>query len=227
MTPNLHGGRAGARASPRRATKPSPGPPTSSAAGPRPDAMLITRGPDGMTLSVAGGVHHVPAQTRDVADVTGAGDTVVAVLAACLGSGWAAAGSLPDRQRRRRDRRQPPGDLRRPGRRAGGRLERARRRRSWTGTPPGGGSPRPAAEAARSSSPTAASTSSTPATSPAWKAPSGWATCWSSASTPTPRSRAQGGRPPGHRPGATAPASWPASPASTLWSSSTRRPPKR
>jgi D-beta-D-heptose 7-phosphate kinase/D-beta-D-heptose 1-phosphate adenosyltransferase len=51
------------------------------------DAMLITRGPEGMTLSVAGGLYHVPSQTRDVADVTGAGDTVVAVLAACLGSG--------------------------------------------------------------------------------------------------------------------------------------------
>jgi D-beta-D-heptose 7-phosphate kinase/D-beta-D-heptose 1-phosphate adenosyltransferase len=51
------------------------------------DAMLITRGPEGMTLSVADDVHHVPSQTRDVADVTGAGDTVVAVLAACLGSG--------------------------------------------------------------------------------------------------------------------------------------------
>ncbi|MDR3622640.1 MAG: D-glycero-beta-D-manno-heptose 1-phosphate adenylyltransferase [Paludisphaera borealis] len=53
----------------------------------RTDAMLITRGPEGMTLSAAGDVHHVPSQTRDVADVTGAGDTVVAVLAACLGSG--------------------------------------------------------------------------------------------------------------------------------------------
>jgi len=53
----------------------------------RTDAMLITRGPEGMTLSVAGELHHVPSQTRDVADVTGAGDTVVAVLAACLGSG--------------------------------------------------------------------------------------------------------------------------------------------
>ncbi|MHB1558790.1 MAG: D-glycero-beta-D-manno-heptose 1-phosphate adenylyltransferase [Isosphaeraceae bacterium] len=52
------------------------------------DAMLITRGPDGMTLSTPGGVLHIPAQVRDVADVTGAGDTVVAVLAACLGSGW-------------------------------------------------------------------------------------------------------------------------------------------
>jgi D-beta-D-heptose 7-phosphate kinase/D-beta-D-heptose 1-phosphate adenosyltransferase len=51
------------------------------------DAMLITRGPEGMTLSTPEGITHVPAQVRDVADVTGAGDTVVAVLAACLGSG--------------------------------------------------------------------------------------------------------------------------------------------
>ncbi|HKI42165.1 MAG TPA: D-glycero-beta-D-manno-heptose 1-phosphate adenylyltransferase [Mycobacterium sp.] len=53
------------------------------------DAMLITRGSAGMTLSNRDGITHIPAQLRDVADVTGAGDTVVAVLAACLGSGWA------------------------------------------------------------------------------------------------------------------------------------------
>ncbi|WP_337176256.1 D-glycero-beta-D-manno-heptose 1-phosphate adenylyltransferase [Paludisphaera sp.] len=52
------------------------------------DAMLITRGPQGMTLALPGAVHHVPSRTRDVADVTGAGDTVVAVMAACLGDGW-------------------------------------------------------------------------------------------------------------------------------------------
>ena len=52
------------------------------------DAMLITRGPEGMTLSTPEQLIHIPAQIRDVADVTGAGDTVVAVLAACLGSGW-------------------------------------------------------------------------------------------------------------------------------------------
>jgi D-beta-D-heptose 7-phosphate kinase/D-beta-D-heptose 1-phosphate adenosyltransferase len=52
------------------------------------DAMLITRGPDGMTLVMPEGTTHIPARLRDVADVTGAGDTVVAVLAACLGSGW-------------------------------------------------------------------------------------------------------------------------------------------
>jgi D-beta-D-heptose 7-phosphate kinase / D-beta-D-heptose 1-phosphate adenosyltransferase len=52
------------------------------------DAMLITRGPEGMTLSTPDEITHIQAQIRDVADVTGAGDTVVAVLAACLGSGW-------------------------------------------------------------------------------------------------------------------------------------------
>jgi D-beta-D-heptose 7-phosphate kinase/D-beta-D-heptose 1-phosphate adenosyltransferase len=52
------------------------------------DALLITRGPEGMTLSTPAGITHIPAQVRDVADVTGAGDTVVAVLAAGLGSGW-------------------------------------------------------------------------------------------------------------------------------------------
>jgi D-beta-D-heptose 7-phosphate kinase/D-beta-D-heptose 1-phosphate adenosyltransferase len=56
------------------------------------DAMLITRGPEGMTLSTPEGITHVPARTRAVADVTGAGDTVVSVLAAALGSGW----KLPD-----------------------------------------------------------------------------------------------------------------------------------
>jgi len=55
------------------------------------DAMLVTRGPQGMTLASEGGVRHVAAVTRDVSDVTGAGDTVVAVLAACLGDGWGLA----------------------------------------------------------------------------------------------------------------------------------------
>jgi D-beta-D-heptose 7-phosphate kinase / D-beta-D-heptose 1-phosphate adenosyltransferase len=50
-------------------------------------AMLITRGPHGMTGADAGGVFHLPARVREVADVTGAGDTVVAVLAAALAGG--------------------------------------------------------------------------------------------------------------------------------------------
>ncbi len=51
------------------------------------DHLLITRGPEGMTLASADGVVHFPAEVREVADVTGAGDTVTATLAAFLGSG--------------------------------------------------------------------------------------------------------------------------------------------
>jgi D-beta-D-heptose 7-phosphate kinase/D-beta-D-heptose 1-phosphate adenosyltransferase len=51
------------------------------------DAMLITRGPQGMTGADADGTFHLSAQVREVADVTGAGDTVVAVIAAALGAG--------------------------------------------------------------------------------------------------------------------------------------------
>jgi D-beta-D-heptose 7-phosphate kinase/D-beta-D-heptose 1-phosphate adenosyltransferase len=54
------------------------------------DHMLITRGAEGMTLATAGGaIHHFPAVVREVADVTGAGDTVAAVVAAWLGLGAA------------------------------------------------------------------------------------------------------------------------------------------
>ena len=51
-------------------------------------AVLATRSQDGMTLVAADGtVHHLPAQAREVFDVSGAGDTVVATLAAALGGG--------------------------------------------------------------------------------------------------------------------------------------------
>ena len=50
-------------------------------------AMLITRGAEGMTLAAGGEPVQISAQAREVADVTGAGDTVVAVLAACLAAG--------------------------------------------------------------------------------------------------------------------------------------------
>lgn len=52
------------------------------------DALLITRGEHGMTLLQAERpAFHLPAQAREVFDVTGAGDTVVAVLAAALAAG--------------------------------------------------------------------------------------------------------------------------------------------
>ncbi len=48
-------------------------------------ALLVTRGADGMTLYQGGARgHHVPAAAREVFDVTGAGDTVVATLTLAL-----------------------------------------------------------------------------------------------------------------------------------------------
>jgi rfaE bifunctional protein kinase chain/domain len=53
------------------------------------EAVLITRGEEGMTLVERGrkGCFHIPAQARQVFDVTGAGDTVIGTLAACLAVG--------------------------------------------------------------------------------------------------------------------------------------------
>src|SRR6266566_2861957 len=51
-------------------------------------ALLITRGPQGMSLFQPGSPPtHIPAQARTIYDVTGAGDTVVAVLALMLAAG--------------------------------------------------------------------------------------------------------------------------------------------
>ena len=48
-------------------------------------ALLVTRSEEGMSLFEASGVLHEPAKAREVFDVSGAGDTVIAVLAAMLG----------------------------------------------------------------------------------------------------------------------------------------------
>lgn len=51
-------------------------------------ALLITRGENGMSLIRQGEPEmHFPARARDVFDVTGAGDTVISVVAAALGAG--------------------------------------------------------------------------------------------------------------------------------------------
>jgi len=56
------------------------------------DALLVTRSQDGMTLVERGGrVTHMAAEAREVFDVSGAGDTVIATLAAALGGGVALA----------------------------------------------------------------------------------------------------------------------------------------
>ncbi len=46
--------------------------------------VLITRAEKGMTLFDHGRIHHIPTAARDVFDVTGAGDTVIAVFTTCL-----------------------------------------------------------------------------------------------------------------------------------------------
>lgn len=51
------------------------------------EALLVTRSEEGMTLFRDGEVVHQPAQAREVFDVSGAGDTVIATLAVMLASG--------------------------------------------------------------------------------------------------------------------------------------------
>lgn len=59
------------------------------------EALLLTRSEEGMTLFAADGAIHEPAQAREVYDVSGAGDTVIATLAVMLASGQ----SLPEAMR--------------------------------------------------------------------------------------------------------------------------------
>lgn len=53
------------------------------------EALLLTRGEEGMSLYRQGRVFHVKAEKREVYDVSGAGDTVIATLATMLASGVA------------------------------------------------------------------------------------------------------------------------------------------
>ena len=50
-------------------------------------ALLVTRSEEGMTLYRRGSRLHVPAQAREVYDVSGAGDTVIATIAVMLAAG--------------------------------------------------------------------------------------------------------------------------------------------
>lgn len=56
------------------------------------EALLLTRSEEGMTLYLERQILHFPAVAREVFDVSGAGDTVIATLAVMLGNGLA----LPD-----------------------------------------------------------------------------------------------------------------------------------
>ena len=51
------------------------------------EAVLLTRSEEGMTLFEGTAIHHEPARAREVFDVTGAGDTVIATLAALMAAG--------------------------------------------------------------------------------------------------------------------------------------------
>ena len=59
------------------------------------DAVLLTRSEEGMTLFDAAGELHVSAQAREVFDVTGAGDTVIATLATLVGAGLSLREAMP------------------------------------------------------------------------------------------------------------------------------------
>ncbi len=59
-------------------------------------SLLLTRSEEGMTLFNGDGSRlDVPAQAREVFDVTGAGDTVIAALAAMLGCGLSLRDAVP------------------------------------------------------------------------------------------------------------------------------------
>ena len=57
--------------------------------------LLLTRSEEGMSLFEDSGASHVSAQARDVFDVTGAGDTVIATMAVLLGAGMTLQQALP------------------------------------------------------------------------------------------------------------------------------------
>ena len=59
------------------------------------DAVVLTRSEEGMTLFDAQGELHVSAQAREVFDVTGAGDTVIATLATLVAAGLSLREAMP------------------------------------------------------------------------------------------------------------------------------------
>ncbi len=58
------------------------------------EALLVTRSEEGMTLFTETGTAHEPALAREVFDVSGAGDTVIATLAVMLASGLDLAAAM-------------------------------------------------------------------------------------------------------------------------------------
>ena len=60
----------------------------------RVDALLLTRSEEGMSLYTANEVLHMHADAREVFDVSGAGDTVIATMASMLGAGMPMADAI-------------------------------------------------------------------------------------------------------------------------------------
>ncbi len=58
------------------------------------EAVLLTRGEEGMTLFTKGRAITIKAEAREVFDVTGAGDTVIATLAVMLAAGLGLEGAV-------------------------------------------------------------------------------------------------------------------------------------
>ena len=58
------------------------------------DALLLTRSEEGMSLYTAKEVVHMHADAREVYDVSGAGDTVIATMAAMLGAGMSMSDAI-------------------------------------------------------------------------------------------------------------------------------------
>jgi D-glycero-beta-D-manno-heptose-7-phosphate kinase len=58
------------------------------------ECLLLTRSEEGMSLFTAHGVEHVKAQAREVYDVSGAGDTVIATMAVALAAKWPAGQAM-------------------------------------------------------------------------------------------------------------------------------------
>ena len=59
------------------------------------DTLLVTRSEDGMSLFDRAGRLDIAAEAREVFDVTGAGDTVIATLAVMLASGLSVRDAMP------------------------------------------------------------------------------------------------------------------------------------
>jgi bifunctional ADP-heptose synthase (sugar kinase/adenylyltransferase) len=58
-------------------------------------ALVLTRSEEGISLFDRGCVHYLPAHQVEIADVTGAGDTVIAVLAMLVAADVPLAQALP------------------------------------------------------------------------------------------------------------------------------------